>query len=710
METNAPVLSEKTITRDGAEYKTTYSSFDAYGNPRSIVEQGPNSGNRTTAVSYHIDTSRWIINKIKNETDSFVTGRKVEREFDAKGNLIKIVNNGVETSYTYDERGNILSITRPRGLQYRFSNYHRGIAQTENMPEGVTVTRQVDDNGNVTSLVSGTGQVTRYTYDNMNRLTGISYPRGNSVSITHSRTSREVSRGALVERSTYNGMGRVTSVVRGGISHNYSYDAMGNMTFASQPGKSSEGDRFSYDQLKRVVGVMHPDQTRVSYFYRSGSTVITDERGNATTYKYRSYGNPEYQALLEVRPPDSAAAMIITRDKQDRIISIEQDRLKRTYDYNSNGYLVSQTLPEVGTITMSRDEAGNMLSKGYSGTRNSYSYDDLNRLKTANFSSGAVSYGYDDDSRVKYINSPDGERRFGYDGNGNVVNEEVTVQRSFSWSAEYRYNGNDVLSSITYPKASAGKAGTVVSYTLDSLGRPTGIASYASQISHWPNGQLKSLTYPNGITTSYGQNNRLLPSSLTVGDPRGNIIESVYDFDEASNLTSIRDRKDELYERSFGYDSLNRIVSMRLPQGNGTIAYSPTGNITSQNIAGNRLGYRYDGDNRLTHLESTSPQHTASFTYDAMGNIKSGRDRYDYDSVPNLRCVNCAYPSAIKYLYDGQQKRLKVDSSMGVYYEFHGVHGNLLATYLIRGGDLSNVLTEYIYLHGKRIAQRETLQ
>ncbi|QKT04139.1 hypothetical protein HUS23_10095 [Ectothiorhodospiraceae bacterium 2226] len=43
-ETNAPLLAEKVIGRNGATYRTTYSDFDAYGNPRTISEAGPMGG------------------------------------------------------------------------------------------------------------------------------------------------------------------------------------------------------------------------------------------------------------------------------------------------------------------------------------------------------------------------------------------------------------------------------------------------------------------------------------------------------------------------------------------------------------------------------------------------------------------------------------------------------------------------------------------
>jgi len=52
-EFNAPILTQKTISRDGASYSTTYEAFDSYGNPGSMTESGVNGGNRTTNFTYY---------------------------------------------------------------------------------------------------------------------------------------------------------------------------------------------------------------------------------------------------------------------------------------------------------------------------------------------------------------------------------------------------------------------------------------------------------------------------------------------------------------------------------------------------------------------------------------------------------------------------------------------------------------------------------
>jgi hypothetical protein len=121
------------------------------------------------------------------------------------------------------------------------------------------------------------------------------------------------------------------------------------------------------------------------------------------------------------------------------------------------------------------------------------------------------------------------------------------------------------------------------------------------------------------------------------------------------------------------------------------------------------LNYQYNSDNRLSALTATPNTLSTTFTYDSLGNIASGSGRtYTYDSVPNLTCVNCSTPAtSIQYAYDGDQKRTSVTKAGVKTYEFHGVHGNLLAEYT---PGVPGKLVEYIYLNGKRIAQKESAQ
>jgi YD repeat-containing protein len=697
-EVNAPVLTQKTVTRDGASYSTSYSAFDSYGNPASMAESGTSGGNRTTNLSYYINTTKWIIKQVQNES---FTSSSISRVFDASGNMQSITRDGVSTSYSYDAQGNITSIVFPRSLTHSYSSYKRGIPQTESQPEGIAISRIVSDAGNVTSETNGDNRTTAYTYDGLNRVTSITYPAGSPVAISYAAASKSASRGSLVESTSYNGFGQVVSVTLGGIVSTFTVDALGRMTFESDPGASS-GTSYQHDMLDRSTRITNADSTFQAISYGSGSKTVTDERSKSTVYSYRAYGNPDQQFLMGISAAESSASISIARNSKDLITSVSQGGLTRSYGYNSNYYLSSVINPETGSTSYGRDAAGNMTSRAVGASGSSiYTYDGQNRLTSVTYpgATPSVSNTYNKTHKLLTANSTTGNRSFSYDANGNLIAESLSVDGQV-FTASYGYNSLDQLSSTTYPRS-----GAVVNYSPDSLGRPTAISGYISSVSYWPSGQVRQINYANGTVTNYNQNSRLWPSTFSTNKSGGTTyINSSYSYDGVGNLLSIGDSVDSTYNRTLSYDNINRLTGTTGPWGAGSIAYNGVGNITSQILGGSSLSYSYDSSNRLSNVSGIR---SASYGYDAYANITSDSTKsYTYDGVPNLRCVDCN--SAIdktEFGYDGINQRSMVSKAGKKTYEMYGSSGNQLIEFT---PSEANKLVEYIYLGGKRIAQKQT--
>ncbi len=313
-------------------------------------------------------------------------------------------------------------------------------------------------------------------------------------------------------------------------------------------------------------------------------------------------------------------------------------------------------------------------------------------------STPSVSQTYSKTHKLRTVTSSAASRSYGYDANDNLISESVTVD-GIAFTTGYAYNGIDQLSSITYPRS-----GKVVNYAPDVLGRPTQVSGYVSSVSYWPSGQVRQINYANGTVTNYNQNSRLWPSSFSTQKGGAYYVNSNYSYDGTGNLTSVSDTADSSYNRSLGYDNIDRLTSSSGPWGSGTIAYNGVGNITSQVLGGSNLYYGYDGMNRLN---SVSGSRATTYGYDAYGNVAYGSgNTYTYDGVPNLRCVNCSSAAnKIEYSYDGTNQRVSVTKAGIKTYEVYGSHGNQLIEYT---PSQSNKLVEYIYLGGKRIAQRVT--
>ncbi|MFP0263854.1 hypothetical protein [Acinetobacter pittii] len=698
---NSAVLNKITKNQDGGTYTTEYKNYDEYGNPGQLIETGPNGENRTTTLSYYNDPLKWIIGKPKDEkiyNGQTLVG-SITRNYDNNGNVLSENKDGVVNINTYDAQGNIATSVNANGATTTFSNYKRGIAQTEVQPEGVTITREVDNAGNVISETNGAGQKTSYTYDVLDRMTTITPPIGDKTTITYTPTSKTTTQGNLVEVVNYDGFGRPKDSTKGGIKTSYKYDAFDNKTFESYPGATT-GTTFTYDVLNRVKTITNPDNTKQTYEYGKASTSITDERGKKTTYNYRSYGNPEEQHLMSITAPVADANVTLTRNGRDLITTVKQKGLTRTYGYNSKYQLTSVDNPETGTTLLGRDNVGNMTSVkvGTSGIT-SLTYDGRNRNTSVTYPSGTakVTKTYTKTDKLNSVSNTATLRKYTYDANDNLLTDTLTLD-SKTFTTTYAYNGKDQLTTITYPQS-----GSVIDYAPDALGRPTKVGSYITSISYWPSGQFKQLNYANGTVSNYGQNTRLWPSSFDTKKGTVAHLNNNYTYDGVGNLLTIADSTDSNFNRTATYDDINRLITAQGPWGAGTLTYDGMGNITKQNFGSQVLDYVYN--TTTNKLSSTSGSKLGTYSYDVLGNITSdGVNTYSYDAVPSLICAKCNDSSKrLDYSYDGLNKRVSVTKAGVKRYEILATNGDQLIEFI---PSQNNKLTEYFYLGGKRIAQR----
>ena len=122
----------------------------------------------------------------------------------------------------------------------------------------------VNDTGTVASETNGRGYTRAFSYDAMNRLTGITYPRNAPVGIIWDGSGKTLSRGNYQERIELDGLGRPILTTRTdsalgiSITRTLRYDVNGNKIFESYP-SSESGVSYAYDILKRLTEIQHPD-------------------------------------------------------------------------------------------------------------------------------------------------------------------------------------------------------------------------------------------------------------------------------------------------------------------------------------------------------------------------------------------------------------------------------------------------------------------
>ncbi len=715
-----PILQSRVTVRDGAVYQTTQSSFSKFGSPGTIEETGPNGGSRRTDVSYFADSLRWIIDVPKDEV--VVGVGSVWRAFAANGNLLSETRDNVATSHTYYPSGDIETTTRPRGLVTAYGNYFRGVAQSENQPEGVNIIRVVSPKGTVVSETNGEGHTTSFTYDGLNRLTRASPPLGSEILVVYGANTRTISRGDLHEVTTFDGFGRAVSVNAGGYSTAFEYDPLGRMTYESISGYPSIGHRYTYDILDRRTGSLHNadgSSTRETYSSLAGvpTRAVQDERGFVTTYKFRAFGDPSTRELMSILSPVPEANVEIQRNGRGLVTSVSQGGVSHTFGYDNRYYVDRSTSPELGTIRFQRDEAGNVkerlvesgAAQGSAGTpqpaqTTRFEYDGRNRLTKTTFHADNPSPStrtYWRNDKLKSLSNGSVVRNLGYDANGNLIRESLLVDGQ-DMVAQYEYNNKDQISAIVYPVL-----GRRVAFQLNSLGWPTMLsvpAGWMASASHWPSGQIYNITYAGGTSATYGRTGREWINSITVRSGGDNLlrISTSMVYDVTGNLLAATDSLDSRLNRSFQYDGIGRMVVADGPWGAGTVQYSGVGNIQNYNLGADRRWYAYDSRNRLTSVSATGLG-SVTYTYDVNGNASPASTPYVYDNANNLIGTGPGRTN----LYDGANLRVKTITGGVSHYEFRSADG-LLLTEWRKEACCYDRLTEHLYLGTTRVAAQTT--
>ena len=709
----APLVTAQYIGRFGESFLTTYSNFDSYGNSQTISETG--SHTRTNNVIYFTDSTKWIVRGVKKD-ETLTEGSETlatTRTFDGNANLKSETRAGVATNFLYTAEGDLASRTDARQKTTNYSNYFRGIPRTETQPEGVVFTRAVSSAGNVSSETDGELVTTSFDYDGLSRITGITHPLGNPVTVDWLATTRTVSRGAYREVKTYDGFGREisqenTDTLTGEvITQTYLVDALGRRTYASYP-NASKGTGFSYDMLNRLIYVFNeyvpPSPSNLFgswansryHDYFSYLVQVVNEKGFQYLYTYRIYGDPDSRDLIGITDPlSNIENTTITRNIAGQMITIKQDGVTRTYGYDTRFYLTSITEPETGVTTMERDNVGNMTSRkvGTSGLTN-YTYDDRNRVTNITYPVGtpAVTKVYYKDDNLKSIDNGVAKREYVYDFNKNLRSETLTVDAK-PFLAQYAYNTNDVLSTLTYG------SGQVVDYAPDAFGRARKASPYVTVADYHPAGSPKSFTYANGVQSIVGINGRQWPSTLQIVKS-GDLFNMTYLYDTVGNVSSITNTVDSAYNRTMTYDNLDRLKTVSGPWGSGTIAHEFRGNITSQNFGTYNLSYVYDTVSQ--RLQSVSGSKAKTMSYDTYGNVVgNGAMSFAFNDDATMRCAKCGLADEILYDYDGMNQRVRSKTGGASTFFVSGQGGQLLWE------ETPTIIKEYIYLGGKQVATRE---
>jgi RHS repeat-associated protein len=270
-----------------------------------------------------------------------------------------------------------------------------------------------DAAGNLISLRKRSGTSITLAYDNLNRLTGRTYPTtADNVTYSYDLLGRRLAaNGATTADNVsyvYDNAGRITSTTANARAIAYQYDAAGNRTRTTWP-DTAFFVTTTYDALNRPLVLSEKGTANLaSYAYDdlSRRTVITLGNGTSTTYGYNPQGDLSSLAH-DLASTANDQTYTYTRNQAREIAThtwsndlyqwpVSGLAVNGTKSFTANGR--NQYTAAIGA-TITHDANGNMTGDGLW----TYTYDQNNRLKSANRASPAtaITMAYDAEGRMR---------------------------------------------------------------------------------------------------------------------------------------------------------------------------------------------------------------------------------------------------------------------------------------------------------------------
>ncbi|MBK1835056.1 hypothetical protein JIN78_13380 [Roseibacillus ishigakijimensis] len=371
------------------------------------------------------------------------------------------------------------------------------------------------------------------------------------------------------------------------------------------------------DGLGRLVKVHEvvklDDEGEVSETASNWETAYTYDLNDKLTHILDSQGNQKHMAY------DGLARLTFMDDP---------DRGTMDYVYSPASNLVETTDAKEQVIKYTYDGVNRIKSEDYQDAAGlepdvSYQYDA--GVAGLDFGNGSSGTSANPKGQLVGVTDLTGEEHFSYDERGRLVwqvkrlPDVVLSQVLVSYQTRYQYDSLDRVTAMVYPDSDE------VGYTynarnlLESIDGET-VGSVISDIDYRPSSQLDSITYANGVSTTYDYDPRLRLHDLQTANSQQQtpLIDFSYTFDPANNITRIDDERDLTGEpeaeqrrntQTFQYDDLYRLNQVAYPLlvggSEGTIDYRY-----------DRLGNMLKKESNIEHSENgRSITHLGTMSY-----------------------------------------------------------------------------------------------
>lgn len=486
---------------------------------------------------------------------------------------------GQTTTYTYNARGQVLTVTNPKSEITTFNYDPNGylLAMDGPLPGSVDTTRMTYDTyGRLRTATSVSGDTFTVDYDNLDRITRITYPDSTFVESTYDLLSLAAlrDRAGRLTSFEHNNLGQVTKATDplGRITL-FDWCRCGALKSLTDPmGRTTS---WTTDVQGRRTAKLFPEGTQIRYFYentRSRLRGIVDELQQTTFYTYNR--DDSIKSITYGNAAIPTPSVSFTYDPNYlRPITMTDGIGTTTY-----GYLPVTVPPRLG--------AGNLTSVDGPFTNDTiaYSYDELGRLVQTSINGVSMLDTYDALGRVIMKSNTLGSFSYSYDGGSGRVLSKSSPNGQVTAFAYGDGSQDRALQQITHTAGAA--AVSQFSYIRDIPAQR--ITSWSQQVGAQP---------PSVFSFGYDAVNQLLLATVTNA---GTLINTFgYTYDPAGNRLTEQIGPSN---HSTAYNALNQISTTTAPSAARTNEWDALNRLTAVNAGNQRTEFTYDGMSRLRSI------------------------------------------------------------------------------------------------------------
>jgi RHS repeat-associated protein len=614
------------------------------------------------------------------------TSVTIELAYDYNANTayfdgIQLYKEEFGNSYTYDEKGNIISVkdVQSQTTSYEYTNND---LTKQILPSGAALTYTYDSYHNVKTATSDTGVVYNFAYDTYGNNTSVSIVSG-SVKLTSSATY--TSDGNRLSKTT-DAAGKVTT---------YSYNENTNVLEWVQYPEDTTATRteYTYDNMYRLAKAETDVSTGTTLTASYGYTndLLTSIATGSTTYSFTygafalrsnikigsrtlaSYTYTSRNNFLDTLAYGNGDSVKYTYDKQGRVTKqTYEDGDTVTYKYDNSGALASVTDSATGiTTTYYYDYSDRLLRYAEKGSSYShivgYEYDEINNLtalvETINGTEHKTTYDYDDDNRVRSVANGSASEAYTYDAYSRV-NKKVTKNGSTTVLTDtftYRApNSTTTSGQVATLKSAASGYNVTYTYTYDD------------------NGNILSVS-DGSKTTSYVYDSA---NQLTRENNQAAGKTWVWAYDDAGNITS---RKEYAYTTGTLGTVVDTITYTYGDSAWGDLLTAYDGNTVTSDAIGNMLSdgtwtYTWEHGRELATMSNGST--TWTYTYNADGlrtSRTNGSTTYSYVYNGSSLSQMTVGSNTLYFAYDASGTPMSVTYNGTNYYYATNLQGDVTA-------------------------------